>query len=306
MSKKILKIISIVSCIGLILCLFQISQLNSEVENLRSVINNEYSTLRQNIDSIYSNVDEKLEKQASLLSEKAFEYGEKNDEKQTVRLTYTVVPKEYNPDKTAATLYCNGKAYKMELRDNAFTVTLDLPIFKDSVVERIVFESGEKRQNEELNDLFEPRYDFVPTVYADLSGRTTRSGSNYIHKSDGYIRMESKGESSKIVKAYLVEYHNDKEISREEIIRDGDDTDTEINFELNKAYAIPADVTFSLYTEATDESGLVYRNIVDVVKTNENGGISSEFDDFFWNGAEGDIYDSDGNVLYSVLDEWKK
>ena len=109
MKQKALSIISVISVIGLIVCLFEIVSLQGEIDDLNRTISNQNERFNREVNSIYSNVDEKLKKQASILSEKSLEYGEKDLQNRTVEIICTVVPKEYTPGKTTAVLVLDGK-----------------------------------------------------------------------------------------------------------------------------------------------------------------------------------------------------
>lgn len=300
MKQKTSTIISIISTVGLILCVLYISDLKSDIENLNASTRNQYNTLNNEVKTIYSNVDEMLKKQASLLAGKTIEYGEKDLESKTVELICTAVPKEYKPGKTTAVLICDGKEYQMKYKDGSFTAKIPLSIFDDHVVNSIVFETDGLRQTEDISEQRTPRWDVMPMVYASLSGQTTRSSGSYRIDSDGNITMDSKSDTSRIEKVYLVEYRDGKEISREEILKDHDDNRTTFNFTVKKAYALPEGSVFALCTEVIDENGFIYRNLVEKVKATSNNFL--DYSDALWRSAEANIYAPDGEPLYEA--EW--
>ena len=65
MKQKALSIISVISVIGLVICLFEIFSLHGEIDDLNRTISNQYERFNREVNSIYSNVDEKLKKQAN-------------------------------------------------------------------------------------------------------------------------------------------------------------------------------------------------------------------------------------------------
>jgi len=114
--------------------------------------------------------------------------------------------------------------------------------------------------------------------------------------------MESKGKITGIEKVYLVEYRDGKEISREEIPKDGDDNRTTFRFELNKGFELPTGSTLTLCTEVVDSEGYIYRNIIERVSA--KGGTSLDYSDHLWHAAEASIYSPEGELLWE--DEWLK
>lgn len=300
MKKKLPTVISVISCIGLIICVLHISQLYNKIDSLNSSLNRQYNTLSDEIRSIYSNVDEKLKKQASLLSSKSIEYGEKDMGKRTVELICTATPKEYQPEKTTAMLVCDGKEYPMKHKNGSFTAKIPLSIFDDHIVNSFVFETDGLRQTEDISEQRTPRWDIMPMVYASLSGQTSRSSGSYRINSECTITMDTKSDTSKIEKVYLVEYRDGEEISREEIVKDHDDNRTTFNFTVEKAYTLPVGSVFALCTEVIDENGYIYRNLVEKVKVTSNNFF--DYSDALWHDAEANIYAPDSEPLYEA--EW--
>lgn len=298
MKQKTLSIISVISIIGLVLCVLEIISLKGEIDNLNTNIRNQYNNLNKEVNSIYSNVDDKLKKQASFLSDFYFEYGDTDIKNNTIEMKYYVFPKEYNPDKTTATLFCNGKEYTMQNNYDytAFFVSLDIPVFSETLINKVVLETDGVRQIESIEEAVTPRWDVFPSVYASKSGQSRRSGNTFSTSGDCTITMESKGEITGIEKVYLVEYRDEEEISREEIVKDHDDNRTTFNFNIEKGLELPVGSTLTLCTEVVDSDGYIYRNIIE--KVSAKSSTSIDYSDHLWQAAEASIYSPEGELLW--------
>lgn len=296
MKKKASNIISVISVIGLIVCLFEISSLHGEIDNLNRTMSNQYEMFRRDVSSIYSNVDDKLKKQASLLSEKSIEYGKKDMDKRTVELICTAVPKEYTPGKTTAIFVLDGKEYEMKEKNGSFSAKASVSLFDEHTVNRIVFDTDGIRQTEDISEGRTPRWDILPSVYATKSGESSNRKNSFNTSGECTITMESKGEITGIEKVYLVQYLDGKEQSREEIPKDHDDNRTTFRFMLKKAFALPTGSTLTLCTEVVDSEGYIYRNIIE--KARATGSTSLDYSDLLWHAAEASIYSPEGELLW--------
>ncbi|MBR2316006.1 MAG: hypothetical protein IKA56_05115 [Clostridia bacterium] len=296
MKQKALSIISVISVIGLIICLFEISSLHDEIDNLNRTISNQYEKFSRDVSSIYSNVDEKLKTQASILSEKSLEYGEKDLENRTVELIFKAVPKEYTPGKTTAFLVLDGKEYKMKEKNGSFSVKASVSLFDEHTVNRIVFDTEGVRQTEDVSEGRTPRWDVFPSVYATKSGQSSNRKNTFTTSGDCTISMESKGKITGIERVYLVQYLDGEEQGREEIPKDGDDNRTTFRFELNKGFELPTGSTLTLCTETVDSEGYIYRNIIEKVRA--TGSTSLDYSDLLWHAAEASIYSPEGELLW--------
>lgn len=298
MKQKALSIISVISVIGLVICLFELFSLHGEIDDLNRTISNQYERFNREVNSIYSNVDEKLKKQASFLSDSYFEYGDADIKNNTVEMRYYVFPKEYNPDKTTATLFCNGKEYTMQNNYDytAFFVSLDIPVFSETLINKVVLETGGVKQIESIEEAVTPRWDIFPSVYATKSGQSSNRGNTFTTSGECTITMESKGEITGIEKVYLVQYLDGEEQSREEIPKDHDDNRTTFRFMLKKAFALPTGSTLTLCTEVVDSEGYIYRNIIE--KARATGSTSLDYSDLLWHAAEASIYSPEGELLW--------
>lgn len=296
MKQKALSIISVISVIGLIVCLFEIVSLQGEIDDLNRTISNQYERFNREVNSIYSNVDEKLKKQASILSEKSLDYGEKDLQNRTVEIICTAVPKEYTPGKTTAVLVLDGKEYKMKEKNGSFSVKASVSLFDEHMVNRIVFDTDGVRQTEDISESRTPRWDVLPSVYATKSGQSSNRKNTFTTSGDCTVTMESKGEITGIEKVYLVEHLDGEEKSREEIPKDADDNRTTFRFELNKGFELPTGSTLTLCTETVDSEGYIYRNIIEKVRA--TGSTSLDYSDLLWHAAEASIYSPEGELLW--------
>ncbi|MBQ6895771.1 MAG: hypothetical protein IJN69_01000, partial [Oscillospiraceae bacterium] len=158
MKEKWQKILNIASFVLLVVCVVRIGWLENEMSNLRNTMNNEYHMIQNSIDAISSNVRYEMEQAANLLSDSGWNTDGLNIEDKTATFSCYVVPKEYNPQKTAATLICNGTAYPMILQNGRYTAEITIPIFEESTVNNVQFTEDGTIRTQQLDWYINPRY----------------------------------------------------------------------------------------------------------------------------------------------------
>ena len=115
MKKDWSKWISVITCILLVICLVQIADLKQQVQNLSNDLTHRMSNVENSVQSISGEVYRQLEKEASLLADSAWSYGDVDLDTCTVEFQCSVSPKEYQPDVTKAVLLTGTGEYPMSL-----------------------------------------------------------------------------------------------------------------------------------------------------------------------------------------------
>ncbi len=262
MKKDYIKLVSVISCIGLLACLYQNMQLKQEIKNLRNTLDTNYDYLENKVDRIYSDVDDMLEREASLLSDYEWEYLDADFEKMEVSVLCRVTPKELDTGQTEAVLVYNEKEYPMELNQGTFETEITAPLFEDSVVEKVMFRTGETLQTEMLNWGLTPRHEYVTMVYGQYSG------------------MGSGGVGSGDVLGWRMEGTVHVDIERK---------------------AAPVQVKSIALVEEIDGENLVHRSLVERKVVTEEGDFDREAEKFgWWRAAEAEIYAADGTPLFEI------
>ncbi len=290
MKKNISDILAAVACLLVIVCLFQISSLKSQVRNLQNGLSSQMSTVNNNIGNISSSVSYALAEQASLLSADSWEFGEADIDAKTVMLNCAISPKKYTTN-TEAVIVIDGVEHSMILGDGGeFTANIEIPLFAETHVSTVIFHEGEVIQTEALNWDLSPRYDYLPNVSAYLSGSATGStqDSVYVYHREGVINVDACCKDEGEIKSVtLVEMLDGVELSRTSIPLDNEDffenyqnesgarpenmtsaqsatqmkghiTEGPFYYELDKDYEIPFGSTLTLYIEMEDGNGLLY------------------------------------------------
>lgn len=295
MKKNYQTIISTVSCLVAVICLFQINGLKNEIEVLRSSLSGQISTVNSLVSDIYSNVDSKLKNEASLITASGYDYEELDVENGLVNMRIHITPKQYSPDKTEASVYINENKYEMTLLNGDFVLDFKVPIFEDSTVSKIVFTEDGIIKTESLDWYFSPVYEFIPTVDAFLSG-SWHHGNGY--DMSGTIEVDINAPLSKITKTLIVEKLDGKVENKESIDMKFDNTNeyyTHGYYEISKVLDVPKGSTYELYLAIEDESGLVYVSRLDRYELDSNGNVVDNNDNMY---KSADIYDKEGNLLY--------
>ena len=295
MKKNYQTIISTVSCLIAVICLFQINGLKNEIEVLRSSLSGQISTVNSSVIDIYSNIDSKLKNEASLITASGYDYEELDVENGLVNMRIHITPKQYSPDKTEVSVYINENRYEMTLLNGDFVLDTKVPIFEDSTVSKSVFTEDGIIKTESLDWYFSPVYEFIPTVDAFLSG-SWHHGNGY--DMSGTIEVDINAPLSKITKTLIVEKLDGKVENKESIDMKFDNTNeyyTHGYYEISKVLDVPKGSTYELYLAIEDESGLVYVSRLDRYELDSNGNVVDNNDNMY---KSADIYDKEGNLLY--------
>lgn len=336
MKKNFSTIISIITCVGMIFCLFHINNLNHEISSLRSRLDNEIHIVNQNVSGIYGDVQAMLEEESNQLSVSDWEYGDISVESHTAEIICTVVPKVYTPDVTQGSIVCNGEEFALTYTDGKYTTTLDIPLFETSQVTQVKMNDNGTIRTQELDWHISPRYEALLNSYAGMGGTASgKAGNNeYIWstKYSMHIDIERKGEFQ-IQSVEVVEVLDGREIGRipVDISNEGQDAYYKAFVEkgeavpenvtlvpergsaynghmsflyyLNKDYHIPNGSMLELYVDVVDGNGLRYRSLAEVVAVDSSGNLDDERAEEMRRFAFAEpmvIFDEDGTVLYEV------
>ena len=124
MKKHLPMILAIIPSLLVVICLFQIGGLKNQVDYLQSNLPNQIQNLDYSIGNISSNIDSRLEEQASIVAEKDYEYGKLDVKKKTVELSCSVIPKEFSPGHTTASILLDDQEIPMVLEKGTFKACL--------------------------------------------------------------------------------------------------------------------------------------------------------------------------------------
>lgn len=187
MKKNFQNIMIVFMLIALIGCFLQISALKTEIQNLRNNLGNKISNLETNMMNNIGYIEELMEKEASILAKAEWDYGELNTQDYTVEIICHVTPKEYDPDKTAASVIIGGREIAMELQNGEFVGKEKISLFEETLVPKVMFYEGDVIRAEALEWSITPLYEYIPSVNAYLSGSGTsgKEKGKYIWESQG-------------------------------------------------------------------------------------------------------------------------
>ena len=303
MNSKWQKIINLLTLLLVAICFVKIVSLQNDIQNLKNNVNNAESMLQSSINSISSSVRYEMEQANNLISDSGWNTYSLNVEDKTATLHCYVVPKVYNPDKTVANIMHNGNEVPMALENGRYVTEIDVPLFENCIIENVQFKEDGTIRTQQLNWSINPRYDMVPTLYANFSGE---SRQNYegdkitrTYKGDVEIDFEHKGFVKELGEIEVVLLVNGKEQWRhkpvlEEAYKDEYVTiymaDLEYSFDLKRGD------TVKMYTEVVDENGWKYLNILEDCTISEKGNPIHNREHYH---ADAEIYDTDGNLLFN-------
>ncbi len=166
--------------------IFDLSEYISAMEQNHAYV---MESFRNQIDSIYNNVDEQMKKEASLLSYINCEYGELDPKTNTVKMTFTAIPKTVTED---TTLFIKIGKDEIELKKNGdkFIGEYDAYAFRtdeeEDLIPLLTIKNSDKSENEYLENI-ESKYlyqrylgDFInSSSYSTTYKRVYENYTNY-------------------------------------------------------------------------------------------------------------------------------
>lgn len=309
MKQNFKNILLVINTILLVVCLVQINDLKMELQNMKSNTGNQISNILTNLNNSYSYIEETLAKEASIVSKAEWEFGKLDIKAGTVEVKAYVIPKEYQPSVTEAFFLCNDEEVAAEYIDGKYEVTMNVPLFEDASIPSVLFKENGTIRAESLDWVFNPRNELLPFVYAynygsisygkskdkENTGTCTFSGDLEIDVVAKYI------EEFEIEKAEIIRYIDGKEAERMDITLDVMVAHNTFAYNWNPTYEIPYGSKQDIFVEVTMRCGLVYRSQISTCGMDAQGNPID--DDIYPAMMEASIFDTDGNLLYSVDEE---
>ena len=309
MKKNFKTILLLINTILLVVCLVQIADLKAELQNMKSNTDSQISGILTNLNNSYAYIEKTLTKEASIVSKAEWEFGNIDIKAGTVELKAYVIPKEYQPDVTQAFFLCGDEEVAAEYRDGKYEVTMNVPLFEDVSIPSVLFKENGTIRAEGLDWVFNPRNELLPFVYAynygSVSFGKSKDNENmgtWIFSGDLEIDVTAKNiEEFEIEKAEIICYIDGKEEERIDITLDGMVAYNTFSYNWNPTYEIPYGSKQDIFVEVTMRCGLVYRSQISSCGIDEQGNPIE--DQGYMEYMEASIYDTDGNLLYSVDEE---
>jgi len=319
MKQHIPTIISILSCILVVVSMLKISQLEDQLYTMRNETSGRFSSLQSSINLISSNVSAKLEEQANLLAASSYTLDNLNLDKRTVDITCFITPKIYQPEGTTATIMCNGEEHTMTLKEGSYQATFPISLVESSIVEQVSFVKDGTVSTQSLQWYLSPRDEYLPYMHASFHGRSSSNNGNWFiitYDGDVDVTIDQKDDIENHIESLdLVQYINGEEVYRESMLdlpqentayfgknfnsTLNSENPFDLTYRLNESFETPYGGKMRLVVEMTDGTGLIYRCIIDGQTLNDQG--MRVDDDDFWH-RECSIYDENNKLLYGTED----
>jgi len=308
MKQHLSAIISAVSVIVAALCLFRISDLETRIHSLENDVNNGFSRIEGTVNGISYNVRTALEEQTKLLSASEWQFDGYDLKAKTADVTCTVTPKEYQPEKTTASILWEEQEIPLKLENGTFTASFEIPLFENTRASRVQFVEGDTVRTETLDWYFYPKNELLPNVSANLYGSVSYPHMNGVTQWRGNSTVEvnidinKTGSMPEIVSLKLLRYLDDTltdtiDMLGENTIEEKSEYMQFYSYPLEQSFDIPNGSTQKLYVAAEDADGLVHVVLVDQVTIDSKGSPDHSRIIRHW---EADIYDVEGNFIYAV------
>lgn len=302
MKKGYLFVIQVITVVLLAVCVFKISSLKQQIQSMENHILNRISNAEQEIGNITYEVSNALEEEASLLSFDRWSYGKVNAKNKSVEVICEITPKEYS-SKTETEIVYKDKSYPLAFENGKFIGTITVPLFEDIHIPLVQFTEDIMVRTEELKWYLYPKNEVLPIIYAEAPDSYSYSWKNgatehvFTYSGNIFVKGDSAEDTKKIKEAYLVECLDGIESSRTKFAL-GNMNDAFVLHDLELEEHIPFGSLHEVYVETIDIYGFHHRNIVFRKKIDEYGEITDEQEWYY--GFEGDIYDSEGILLYKA------
>lgn len=267
MKARLPVLLAALSCVLTLVCLVEIASLKSQLAQVENAVVSNVSHVTSQVGSLSAQIDEAMTRQTSILVSSDWSFGQADLEAYTAPLTFTAVPKEQTPGVTTAALVCGGQTYPMTAgEDGSFSVTLDLPLFEEMTLQRVIFSENGQQRAEALEIADTPFYSCltIPSTSSmldcQLEKETMQIEGSLIF--DGLSRENGKSLT-------LVAEVNGEETARVPVPLNFDAyylTEVPVQAEVS----VPAESTLTLYAEVEDANGLRYRSFLDEIDTTGN------------------------------------
>ena len=308
MKKNFKNVILIINTVLLVVCLFQIAELRSELQNMRNNTSHQLSSITGALNNSYSYIEEILAKEASIVSKAEWEFGEMNVKAGTIELNLYVIPKEYQQDVTEAYFLFGEEEVAAEFVDGKYEAAVNVPLFEEVSIPAVLFKENGIIRAEGLDWVFNPHQEFLPSVYAGMPGtisygKTTDHKAKWAFSGDVEINVYAKYiEEFEVATAEIIRLVDGKELGRLDITMDGMTSHDTFSYNWNVDYEIPFGSEQEIFVDVTLRSGLVYRSKVSHCKIDSQGNPTKDEGTLEW--MEARIYDTEGNLLYSEDEAW--
>ncbi len=298
MKKYIVPTLLVILIVLQLVSLSRMEQLKNELNNTKNQLSNLATSQSGQLSMLTANINQMLSKQASMIDHFEYAFGEFDQSRMTLPVTFKVVPKEVTPD-ARMTLDVSGERIAMDRSGTTFTATLPVGIFTKFEASVILTDNGSDK-SEKLAVSEHLRFRLLPTVFAHFEGdsvmnytKSADSLSGAYHRS-GKIALDVKPvENNTIEKARLV-FEVDGEIIKEMPINTGG-----MSTEFDQRLSLAAGQHLVVSIEAIDSFGLIHRVIVEKFSLNGQAEHIPE-DDWMWM-DEAIIKHPDGTVLFNPL-----
>ncbi len=299
MKRRLIGIAAAAGWLMTAVCLVWIANLSEQIGRLDRNLSGRIDTLYTEVQGIGGEVRSTLAQEASLLAAWEATPGEPDFDGCTVPVRCTVIPKESSREMTATLVWSGGEA-PMQREDNCYTVTVQVPLFEEVRLERVVFFEGERVLTEPLDWSFWGRYSCLLQVNAWLDGSFTAQEETFLREGTLQLDLVSPRQMAAPQSVTLLVRCDGREALRQELFPDGEQGIHDAGDYYYAAYPVAVQLpnpaqSCELWAEVLGQDGLVYRTLLNRYQAGGDGMLSDYGDD----GSERptEIYDREGNRL---------
>lgn len=273
------------------------SSLSSKITNLQNELNHVRNSLSNEIEGLQYELyrmQEEAKKEASMISETSFSFGDVNPAEHTVEMTFSVVPKSYSPE-TELTLNYRGEAIMLTNNGSGmFTGSTEVSIFGNEYGEGenglFCITEGGVTKTEAWEEVPKQMlyYECLPVIDIwdyNLCLEKEKDGVrlNGQLKTEMYDNM--KGET--VIGAITIYVKKGNEVIDEMVSENG-------VFSFDQSYPLKKGEELSVYAKGTDEYGYIHEMFVTGWSSGEaSADVGYEFSTLYGN----QIYAPDGTAM---------
>jgi len=199
---------------------------------------------------------------------------------------------------------------------------IEIPVFSNSRVTAVHFKDNGTIRTQQLDWYVNPKDDMLPQITAHASGTVSSLRDNGVatrkYSQDINVDIYYPNADFTLKSAQVVAEIDNKEIYRKDVewtdahssrgeqvkpyeaIAPLDDGWIMCYAKFEEIFDVPYNSNICIYIEFKDNTGLIYRNVLDDVTIADNG---EPIDNNIYGGYKSDIYTSDGKPLYLKMND---
>ena len=231
----------------------KITNLQNDVTNLRSALGDKTGQLRYELDEL----EQTMKREASMISEVFYDFGEVDPTEHTTEMKFRVVPKSYSAETELSLNYRGETIVLTNNGDGIFTGSTVLPIFQEYYEDALIYiTEGGVTKTEMCEELPKDylHYYCLPMFYIMNCTTGTQEKKDSV-SIELYLQMMAKGDDSEQFRDMTLYVEKDDTVIDEMPLADG-------AVSLDKSYPVKDGDSLVFYVRGVDAYGYIHEEYV--------------------------------------------